>query len=131
MTSQNESVRPRRTRQTTYHATVRDLPTHEQPRERLQHAGPGALSAAELLAIALRTGTSRDNALELAGKLLARYGGLSGLVRADFGELCSEYGMGKAKTAQLKAALEIGRRLGVLQPKRSTASPRPPTRRTW
>jgi len=69
-----------------------------------------------LLAIALRTGTRRDNALELAGKLLAKYGGLSGLVRADFGELCSEYGMGKAKTAQLKAALEVGRRLGVLLP---------------
>ncbi len=99
-----------------YHATVRDLPTHEQPRERLQHSGPEALSAAELIAIALRTGTRRDNALELAGKLIAKYGGLSGLVRADFGELCSEYGMGKAKTAQLKAALEVGRRLGVLQP---------------
>ena len=69
-----------------------------------------------MLAIALRTGTRRDNALELAGKLLAKYGGLSGLVRADFGELCSEYGMGKAKTAQLKAALEVGRRLGVLLP---------------
>jgi DNA repair protein RadC len=116
MTIQKDSGTPPAHARLEYHATVRDLPTHEQPRERLQHAGPAALSAAELLAIALRTGTRRDNALELAGKLLARYGGLSGLVRADFGELCSEYGMGKAKTAQLKAALEIGRRLGVLQP---------------
>ncbi len=97
-----------------YHATVRDLPRLEQPRQRLKHAGPQALSAAELLAIALRTGTRVDNAIELAGKLLAKYGGLGGLVRADFGELCSEYGMGEAKTAQLKAALEIGRRLGTL-----------------
>ncbi len=97
-----------------YHPTVRDLPRGEQPRQRLRHAGPGALSAAELLAIALRTGTKQDNAIELAGKLLAKYGGLGGLVRADFGELCSEYGMGEAKTAQLKGALEIGRRLGAL-----------------
>jgi DNA repair protein RadC len=97
-----------------YHATVRDLPRLEQPRQRLKHAGPQALSAAELLAIALRTGARAENAIELAGKLLAKYGGLGGLVRADFDELCSEYGMGEAKTAQLKAALEIGRRLGTL-----------------
>ena len=56
-----------------YHATVRDLPSDERPRERLQHYGPQALSNAELLAIILRTGTTRDNVLELAGKLLAKY----------------------------------------------------------
>jgi len=39
-----------------YHATVRELPSHERPRERLQHFGPQALSLAELLAIILRTG---------------------------------------------------------------------------
>jgi hypothetical protein len=98
-----------------YHATVHDLPTDERPRERLQHHGPRALSNAELLAIILRTGTTRDNVLELAGKLLAKYGGLGGLMRADFIEICNEYGLGSAKTAQLKAALEIGRRLGMLQ----------------
>src|SRR6266849_2440335 len=99
-----------------YHATLRDLPTDERPRERLQHHGPRALSNAELLAIILRTGTTRENVLELAGKLLAKYSGLGGLMRADFIEICNEYGLGSAKTAQLKAALEIGRRLGRLQP---------------
>ncbi len=98
-----------------YHATVRDLPTDERPRERLQNHGPRALSNAELLAIILRTGTTRENVLELAGKLLAKYGGLGGLMRAEFIEICNEYGLGSAKTAQLKAALEIGRRLGMLQ----------------
>jgi Uma2 family endonuclease len=53
-----------------YHATVHDLPSDERPRERLQHYGPQALSNAELLAIILRTGNTRDNVLELAGKLL-------------------------------------------------------------
>jgi DNA repair protein RadC len=98
-----------------YHATVRELPSNERPRERLQHFGPQALSTAELLAIILRTGTRGDNALEVANKLLAKYGGLAGLVRADFRELCTEHGMGMAKSAQVKAALEIGRRLGMLQ----------------
>ncbi len=98
-----------------YHATVHDLPTEERPRERLRNYGAQALSNAELLAIILRTGTTRDNVLELAGKLLAKYGGLSGLMRAEFGEFCNEYGLGEAKASQLKAALEIGRRLGMMQ----------------
>jgi len=96
-----------------YHATVRDLPSDERPRERLQHYGPKALSNAELIAIILRTGTTHDNVLELAGKLLTKYGGLGGLIRAEFGELCGEYGLGQAKASQLQASLELGRRLGM------------------
>src|SRR5258708_14611507 len=98
-----------------YHATVRDLPTNERPRERLQHFGPQALSMAELLAIILRTGTRGDNALELANKLLSRYGGPPGPVRAHFPQPCPPPRLGEAKSAQVKAALEIGRRLGTLQ----------------
>jgi len=98
-----------------YHATVRELPSDERPRERLEHFGAGALSLAELLAIILRTGTRGDNALELANKLLSKYGGLPGLVRADFHELCAEHGMGEAKSAQVKATLELGRRLALVQ----------------
>src|SRR5437764_7450270 len=98
-----------------YHATVRELPSNERPRERLEHFGAAALSLADLLAIILRTGTRGDNALELANKLLAKYGGLPGLVRADFRELCAEHGIGAAKSAQVKAALEIGRRLALVQ----------------
>src|SRR3989440_5907738 len=91
------------------------MPTDERPRERLKHYGPKALSTAELLAIILRTGTSRDNVIELAGELLAKYGGLSGLMRADFCELWLEHGLGEAKGSQMKAALEIGGRPGMFQ----------------
>ncbi|MHB8599186.1 MAG: RadC family protein [Ktedonobacteraceae bacterium] len=91
------------------------MPNDERPRERLQHYGSQALSTSELLAIILRTGTTQDNVIELASKLLAKYGGLAGLMRAEFSELCNEYGLGVAKTAQLKAALEIGRRMNMLQ----------------
>src|SRR5436305_11202321 len=99
-----------------YHPTIHDMPTDERPRERLKHYGPQALSNSELLAIILRTGSARDNVIELASKLLAKYGGFSGLIRAEFGELCAVHGLGEAKAAQLKASLEIGRRLGMLQP---------------
>ena len=40
---------------------------------------------------------------------------MPGLVRADFRELCAEHGMGEAKSAQVKATLELGRRLALVQ----------------
>lgn len=99
-----------------YHPTVREMPVSDRPRERLQYYGPEALQTAELLAIILRTGTTKDNVIEMATRLLSKYGGLAGLMRVDFGQLCNEYGVGAAKAAQVKAALELGRRLAVLQP---------------
>jgi DNA repair protein RadC len=68
------------------------------------------------LAIVLRTGTPSENVLALATAALARFGGLPGLSRAGFGELCTQHGMGEAKAAQIKAALELGRRLLSTQP---------------
>jgi len=99
-----------------YRPTIKDLPVDERPRERLARAGEGALSTAELLAIILRTGVGGENVLVLATRLLSRYGGLPGLARASFAELEAEKGLGKAKTAQLKAALELGRRMLLAAP---------------
>ena len=101
-----------------YHATVHDMPLDDRPRERLQKYGADLLSLAELLAIILRTGTTGENVIELASKLLAKYNGLAGLMSADFHELSAEHGLGPAKTAQLKAALELGKRLSMLQPEK-------------
>jgi DNA repair protein RadC len=99
-----------------YHLTVRDLPSDDRPRERLRRHGPQALATSELLAIILRTGTRRDNVLELSTRLLSRYGSLGGIMSADFADLCNEHGLGEAKCAQLKAALELGRRLQLERP---------------
>lgn len=99
-----------------YHPTVHDIPPDERPRERLQRYGADTLSTSDLLAIILRTGTKHENVMELATKLLIKYGGLAGLMIADFHELSAEYGLGLAKTAQLKAALELGKRLSMQQP---------------
>ena len=99
-----------------YRPTIRQLPASERPRERLRDRGAAALSNSELLAIILRTGTASENALALATAALARFGGLPGLVRASFGELCAQHGMGEAKAAQVKAALELGLRLVSAQP---------------
>ena len=99
-----------------YHLRIKELPSYERPRERLRESGPASLSNSELLAIILRTGTASENVLGFAGRLLVRFGGLVGLARASFSELCAERGMGEAKAAQLKAALELGRRLVSTQP---------------
>lgn len=99
-----------------YHPRMKELPSCERPRERLKKSGSASLSNSELLAIILRTGTASENVLGLAARVLARFGGLVGLARASFGELCAERGVGEAKAAQLKAALELGRRLVSTQP---------------
>jgi DNA repair protein RadC len=99
-----------------YHPTIKDLPVGERPRERLEHYGESALSTAELIAILLRTGVAGESVLHVAERLLARYGGLTGLAQAGFAELQQEKGLGPAKVTQIKAALELGRRLVVASP---------------
>lgn len=99
-----------------YHPTIKELPLDLRPRERLAQAGEGALSTAELLAIILRTGVGGENVLAMATRLLAKLGNLPGLARASFAEVEAEKGMGPAKTAQLKAALELGRRMLLAAP---------------
>jgi DNA repair protein RadC len=92
--------------------TIRELPTTEQPQERLRRYGPATLSSAELLAILLGLPD-----LGQAEALLARYEGLNGLARAPLTELTGHYrGLGLRKAHQLKAAFELGRRCVVAPP---------------
>ena len=97
-------------------STVRDMPQGERPRERLRDYGARYLSNAELIAILLRTGMQGENVLTMSTRLLSRFGGLDGLGRASFAELCAERGLSEAKTCQLMAALELGRRFISLAP---------------
>jgi DNA repair protein RadC len=99
---------------TGYHTTVRELPNEERPRERLERYGGAALTNPELLAIILRVGIQGENVIELSSRLLRKYGGLGGLLGADLDVLRAERGLGAAKAITLKAALEIGRRLTLL-----------------
>ncbi len=99
-----------------YNPKIADMPLADRPRERLLAFGASALSNAELLAVILRVGAVRQNAVRLAEVLLAQFEGLTGLARAGVSELTGVKGMGTAKVAQLKAALEIGRRLQVASP---------------
>ena len=95
---------------------IADLPADDRPRERLAKLGAQALSSAELIAILLRVGVRGESAVQMGQRLLQAFGGLSGLHRADFDELCAQHGIGKAKSAQIKAAIELGRRLTLEAP---------------
>lgn len=90
---------------------IRDFPASDRPRERLEQLGESALTNAELLAILLRVGVQGVNVIELAQQVLNRFGGLRGLHAAGFDELCEVNGVGSAKAAQIKAAIELGYRL--------------------
>lgn len=84
------------------------------PRERIERDGVESLADHELVAILLRTGTTREGVLRLSSRLLEEYGGFVGLQRREFSEFLEMGGLGPAKAATLKAALEIGRRVAKL-----------------
>lgn len=103
--------RVKNSRETPDSYRITDLEVAERPRERLAEAGAQALSTAELLAILLRTGLPGENAVQVGQRLLQTFGGLVGLHRATFIEVCQQRGVGEAKAAQIKAAIELGKRM--------------------
>jgi len=93
--------------------SIRDWPKAERPREKLIQTGAENLSDGELLAILLRTGNSGKSAEDMGRDLLSKFGGLEGLDRIHIEELLEVPGLGIAKVAQIKAAIEIGKRFRI------------------
>ena len=83
----------------------------ERPREMLIKYGPESLSLSKLLAIILRTGKEGTSAEELSKRLLNKFGALREIDSSPISEICKMDGIGPAKVAQIKAALELGKRL--------------------
>jgi DNA repair protein RadC len=90
---------------------IREVPSDERPRERLAQRGVAGLSAAELIGLVWGSGRRGISAVGLADEALARFDGLTGLARASDVELEALPGIGSARSAQLVAAFELGRRL--------------------
>lgn len=101
--------------------TIAGWPAAERPREKLLARGSDALSDAELLAVLLRSGQRGQTAVDLARDLLARFGGLVGLLGIDVIVLSAARGMGTAKAAQLKAAFALAERCAQASLSRGTA----------
>ncbi|RKX54559.1 MAG: hypothetical protein DRP50_04215, partial [Thermotoga sp.] len=93
------------------HIPIKEWIEEERPREMLIKNGPEALPLSKLLAIILRTGRKGVSAEELSKRLLNEFGTLRKIDSAAISEICKIEGIGHAKAAQIKAALEIGKRL--------------------
>lgn len=96
---------------------IKNWPEAERPRERLLAKGAEQLTDAELLGIILRVGRAasksgqRQSAVDLGRALLSDFQGLQGIDRAHSTDLLKVAGLNVAKVAQVKAALELGKRL--------------------
>lgn len=90
---------------------IKDVPKSERPRERLLRDGAEALSNQELIALMLGSGTRAESVIDLAGRVVQHFDGLKLLKEATVQELMAIRGIGEAKAVQLRAALEIGRRI--------------------
>ncbi len=94
-----------------YRLLICDIAEGERPRERFMQVGASGMSQRELLAILLRHGPPGDGVMVLADRLLKEFGGLAGLARASVQELQRVRGMGQVKAIEIKAALELGKRM--------------------
>jgi len=91
--------------------TVHDLPFSERPRERLLRHGVSALSQQELLALILGRGTKGESVMVIAQTLLSEFRTIKKLAAASIEEITKVKGIGIAKATQIKAALELSKRL--------------------
>jgi DNA repair protein RadC len=94
-----------------YPSSIRNWPEDDRPREKLLKHGEHVLSNAELLAILIRTGTTGKSAIDLGRELLNKFKSLRTMSGVDVSEFKEIMGLKDAKIAQIKAAIELGRRM--------------------
>ncbi len=95
---------------------IKEMAELEKPRERLVNFGKENLSNEELIAIVLRTGTKDVSAKLLATKILGKFKYICELQNANINNLSDIKGMGKIKSIELIAAIELGRRVYATVP---------------
>jgi DNA repair protein RadC len=92
---------------------IKEMPEELRPREKMQKFGLPHLSDAELMAIVLRTGNGKQNAIELSQTIILKFTNLKNLSNASIEELSEVHGIGLAKATQIKASFELGRRMSI------------------
>ena len=94
-----------------YPVPISEWSEDDRPREKLLKYGEHVLSNAELLAILIRTGTPGRSAVDIGREVLHRFKSLRAMSGADISEFRKIKGLKNAKIAQIKAAIELGRRM--------------------
>jgi len=95
--------------------SIKDLPTHERPREKLLSVGVENLSEAELLAVLFRTGRAGKSVLDIAKDVLKKYPKET-LLDVTYDDLKLIKGLDIGKICTLLAAFELTRRTLALPP---------------
>lgn len=90
---------------------IKDLPVNERPRERLINYGVENVSNEELLSILIKTGTKNYSVKEISCELLKKINNLSNLENITINTFSDIKGLGKVKTIELMAAIELGKRI--------------------
>jgi DNA repair protein RadC len=93
------------------HVPIKQWAEDDRPREKFEKYGSEKLSNAELLSIILRTGSDKVSAIDLAKLMLKKFSSLEGLDNSSLSEIDQIKGIGRTKAAEIKAALELGKRL--------------------
>jgi len=89
----------------------------DRPREKLMRLGASALSDAELLAILVGSGSTKEDALTLMKRILADCNNnLNSLGKMTLCQLCEYNGVGEAKAITILAACELGKRRQMESP---------------
>ncbi|WP_321428745.1 DNA repair protein RadC [uncultured Methanolobus sp.] len=107
-----------------YKISIHEIPEYDRPRERLLKYGPESLSNAELLAIILRTGSQKENVVNMCSRIFSEYN-IKQLSQANISMLTQIHGIGIAKATQIAAVFELARKLEGYtdNPKRKIRSP--------
>lgn len=95
---------------------IKEMAELEKPRERLLNNGKENLSNEEIIAIVLRTGTKEISSKMLATKILSKFKNIRELRNANISNLTTIKGMGKIKSIELIAAIELGKRVYETMP---------------
>lgn len=90
---------------------LKEIPIWDRPREKLMYNGPKSLSNQELIAIILRTGSKKQNVLELSEKILLKLESIADMSNLSINELTEIKGIGSSKAIAILAAVELGRRV--------------------
>jgi DNA repair protein RadC len=101
-----------------YRLRMKDIPASERPYEKLEKFGTEALSNAELLAVIIRTGSREETSVALAQRVLSLgqdNGGIAFLHNLSVQELRKTKGIGKVKALQIKAVMELSKRVSTSQ----------------
>jgi DNA repair protein RadC len=93
-----------------YTLKIKDMPTEDKPREKLEKYGPSALSVQELVAVVLGTGTKKEDVLAMSSRIIKDYGEKALAGQTNAASLSKDLDIPITKAMQIVACAELGRR---------------------